>query len=195
MGDVSNAQLNKISINLLPHEVLLERVQSHKTNFVNKISIGILIIVIAVTAVVAIFRIIQNNEVARVNNQVAVAEKNLMAEKSKEEAVAALKSRLTSIQGLLGSDEKIKAMFNLILFLTPPEITMSDVTVDKNGTVTASFSSTSLASIDRFFADLGNKEKNSGLVSRVDLDGISLGKESAYRFALKIFNTDAGKKL
>lgn len=189
MVNISNSPQNKITINLLPHEVLLERVQGSKTKFINKISIVVLILFIAITGAVVMFRIAQNTEVAEVNKQVAEAEKNLTAEKSKEETVAALKNRLTSIQALLGSDEKIKSMFNLILFLTPPEVTMSDVAVDKNGVITASFSSQSLAAIENFFASLSNKEKNSNLVSKVDLDGISLGKELAYRFSLKIFNT------
>lgn len=188
MENISNAQQNKISINLLPHEVLIERIQSHKTNFVNKISIGVLVVVIFVTAIVATFRLLQNNEITRINSQISVAEQNLVAERSKEETINALKNRLSSIQKLLGSDEKIKAMFNLIAFLTPPEITMSDTTVDKNGTVTASFSSKSLVSIESFFTNLGSKEKNSSLVSKVDLDGISLGKDSMYHFALKVFN-------
>ncbi len=178
--------MSKISINLLPHEVLLERLQSSKTILINRISIGVLIIVIIVTAIILILKISQNREVEQVNNQTKVAEDKVIAEKSKEETVYALKNRLNSIQSLFNSDKKVKDMFNLVVFLTPPKVILYDFAVDKNGTVVASFRSNSLSAISTLFDDLGNKEKNSNLISKIDLDGISLGKESTYRFSLRI---------
>lgn len=178
--------MNKISINLLPKEVLLQRAHSSKFALVNKISIGMLVTVILITTGVMLIKISQNREIEQINNEVKLAEDNVIAQKSKEETLLALKNRLSSIQTLLGSDEKVKAMFNLIVFLIPPEIDLHDATVDKNGTIIASFNSKSLSAIDALFSSLSNKETNLNLVSSVDLDGISMGKGSTYRFALKI---------
>jgi hypothetical protein len=80
-------------------------------------------------------------------------------------------------------------MLSLIIYLTPADVVLYDASVDKNGTVTASFSSKSLSSIETLISNLSSQEKNSNLISKVDLDGISLGKDSIYRFALKVFNS------
>ncbi|MDD2823297.1 MAG: hypothetical protein PHQ59_04445 [Candidatus Daviesbacteria bacterium] len=178
--------MNKISINLLPQTVLLERIQSSKLSLVNKLSIGVLVLVIILTVGVLLLRINQNRESSKMMDEVKVAEDKVLSFRNKEVAVYALKNRLDAISSKLGTDEKVKTMFNLIVYLTPPEVTLTDVSVDKNGSITASFNSKSLAGIDKLFLGLSNKETNMNLVSKVDLAGISLGKESTYRFSLRI---------
>lgn len=178
--------MNKVSINLLPGEILLERTHSSKLVLINKISISVLIIVILITAAMLLLKISQNKEIERINNQVKTAEDKVVAQRSKEETVVALKNRLNFIQTLMGSDESVTSMFNLSSSLIPPEINLYEAMIDKNGTMTASFTSKSLSAINSFFNNLGSKEKNSNLISKVDLDGISLGKDSTYRFALRI---------
>lgn len=178
--------MNKISINLLPQTVLLERIQSSKLNFINKISIGVLILISFLTISVLLMRVNQNRENDQIINQVKGVEDKVASFSSKETAAFALKNRLDIISSKIGSDEKVKSMFNLIVYLTPPEVTLYDATVDKNGNITATFTSTSLSDIDKLFLSLADKETNLGLVSKVDLNGISLGKDSTYRFSLKI---------
>lgn len=178
--------MNKISINLLPDEILLERAHSSKFALINNISISILIIVILITAAMLFFKISQNKEMEKMNNQVKTAEDKVVAERSKEETVFALKNRLNSIQTLMSGNESVTSTFNLIVSLIPPEVDLYEAMIDKNGMMTASFNSKSLPAINSFFNNLSSKEKNSNLISKVDLDGISLGKQSTYRFALKI---------
>lgn len=178
--------MNKISINLLPQAVLQERIQSTKFSLVNKISIGILIAIILLTATILLLRINQNQESNQVNNEVKIAEDKIISLHDKEAVVFALKNRLDAISSKLGSDEKVKSMFNLIVYLTPPDVVLYDATVDKKGTITASFTSSSLTSINKLFSTLSNKETNFNLISSIDLSGISLGKDSIFRFSLRI---------
>lgn len=178
--------MNKISINLLPQTVLLARIQNSKFSLVNRISIGALVLIILLTGLVLFLRINQNQENNQVKDQVKVAEDKVSALSSKEYAAFALKNRLDAISSKLGGDKKVKSMFNLIVYLTPLGVTLYDVTVDKNGSITASFTSTSLSGVDKLFSSLSNKETNLNLISSVDLNGISLGKDSTYRFSLRI---------
>jgi len=188
--------MNKISINLLPREVLLERIQSTKLSLVNKLSIGVLVIVIFLTVGVLILRVNQNNKNKEVMEQKKVAENKVSSLSSRESAIYALKNRLDTISEKLGTDEKVKTMFNLIVYLTPPDVTLTDVAVDKNGSITAAFTSASLAGIDKLFSSLSSKDTNLDLISKLDLSGVSLGKDSTYRFSLRIIgkNTSTSTK-
>lgn len=178
----------KISINLLPQTVLLERIQSSKTNFVYKVSISILVLVIIITVGVIFLRVVQNNENNKVNSAVKLSEDKVFSFKDQEQTVFALKNRLDMISTLVGNDAKVKTIFSLIIYLTPPEVGLYDAAVDKNGTMTATFTSTSLNAVDTLLSNLSNKEKNLNLISKVNLDGISLGRDATYRFSLKIFS-------
>lgn len=178
--------MNKLSINLLPQQVLLERVQSSKLSFVNRLSVGVLILIIVVTTGVILFRINQNNENNKITDSVKAAEDKVTALSAKETTAFALKNRMDAISSKIGSDDKVKQMFSLIVYLTPPDVNLFDASVDKNGSVVASFTSSSLAGIDKLFTSLSNKETNFGLVSAVSLNGISLGKDAVYHFALRI---------
>lgn len=166
---------------------MLERIQSSKFALIVKISVFVLTFVILITSLVIFLKISQNKEVNDVNVKIKTAEDSVSSFKSVEETLFALKNRLNAIQTLRNEDEKVKSMLSLIIFLIPPEVTIYDASVDKNGTINASFSSKSLSGVQSFFSNLSSKEKNSNLISKVDLDGISLGKDYTYRFALKIY--------
>jgi Tfp pilus assembly protein PilN len=176
----------KISINLLPQEVLLQRVQNSKLVFINKVSIAVLVFVIILTGGVFALKISQNNLFTATNQKLSEAENQVGSMKQKEEQLYILKKRLASIEALLGTDEKIKTMFNLLLFTIPQGVIVNEITLDKNSNMAVSLSSSSLASIQALFNNLSNKEKIGSLISKVDLDGISLGKDNTYRFSIKI---------
>ena len=62
----------------------------------------------------------------------------------------------------------------------------NDITISRDGNTMINASSRSLSSIDKLLNDLTDKEKNADLISKVDVDGLSLGKDFVYRFGLKI---------
>lgn len=178
--------MNKISINLLPQSVLLERIQSSKLSMVNKVSIGVLLVAVIITSGVLLFRINQNQQNNAIEDAVKQAENKVKSYAVSETTAFALKNRLDVISQKIGSDDKIKQMFNLIVYLTPSDVTLYDASVDKNGVVVASFTSTSLLGVDRLLTSLSNKETNFNLVTGLDLNGISLGKDGIYRFSLRV---------
>ncbi|OGE20463.1 hypothetical protein A3E45_01650 [Candidatus Daviesbacteria bacterium RIFCSPHIGHO2_12_FULL_43_11] len=175
-----------ISINLLPQDIILQRKQSSKLVLVNRISVGVLVTLVFFTSATGALRIMQNSELKEAENGLAYATERVTGLKSTEDKTFILKERLGLITTLVDGDQKRKEIFNLVVFLTPPDMQISEALVDKNGQLTASFSSPSLSAVQTLISNLSDKEKNSGLVAKVNLEGLSLGKDSTYRFNLKI---------
>lgn len=175
-----------ISINLLPQEVILQRKQSSKLVLINRLSVGVLVALVFFTSATAAIRIMQNAELQEAQNGLAYATERVSGLKSKEDKTFILKERLGLITTLIDGDSKRKEIFNLVVFLTPPDMQISEALVDKNGNMTASFSTASLPAVQTLIGNLSDKEKNSGLVAKVSLEGLAMGKDSTYRFSLKI---------
>ncbi len=175
-----------ILINLLPQEVLLERRQNSKLVFLNRLSVVLLIVLVFFTSATLALRIMQNSELEEANKGLVLATEEVNSFKERETQVLALKERLGLIQNLMEGDAKRKEIFNLIVFLTPPDMQISEALVDKNGNTTASFTSPSLTAVQTLINNLGDKEKNSNIVTKVQLEGLSMGKDGVYRFSLKI---------
>lgn len=178
--------VSKITVNLLPPEVIIQRKHNSKLALVNRVSMVALVVLVFFSSTTLALRISQSFELQKAQKGLALAEGRVSSLKSREEQAAILKQRLDAIQNLMGTDAKRKAIFNLIIFLLPPEIQVSDIIVDENGNMALSLSSPSLRAIEVLTESLSNKEKSSDMVAKVDLDGLSVGKDSAYRFSLKI---------
>lgn len=185
----NSEKIQKLLVNLLPQEILIERRQSSKLALVNKLSILTLLILVFFTSATLGLRFTQNQELKLNQTNLARAENRVRGLKDKETSIVALKQRLTSIQGLIGGDNKIKGIFNLVIFLTPEDVQITEATVDKNGSMSLSMTTPSLQSLETLIDNLGTKEKNSGMISKVDMDGLSLGKDGLYRFSLKVISS------
>ncbi len=185
-SEEANLPNNKLMINLLPLEIILDRKQHFKLIFISKVSIIALLILIFFTSSTLALRFSQTFELKRAEEGLVVAESRVSSLKDKEGQAIALKKRLDSISSILGGDSLRKAIFNMVIYLVPPNIQVQEVSVDKNGNISIDMSSSSLPSIQTLIDGLGDKEKNSDLISKVDLDGLSLGRDSVYHFSLKI---------
>lgn len=175
-----------IAINLLPPEILLERRHSSKLYLLNNISIGVLVVLIFLTSATLAIKFSQNSELKKAEQDLAYAEGKVSALKGREDQTLALKQRLSSIESLTGGDAKMKKIFNLVVYLIPPDMQVSTVTVDKNGNMSIALSGFSVASLETLISNLSDKDKNADLIARVDLEGISIGRDSTYRFSMKI---------
>lgn len=181
------------SINLLPPEMLLKQKQSSKLVFINKLSIFALIALIFFTSIALSFRLTQNFELQKAQKGLVDAKEKISSLKGKEEQILLLKERLGIIQTLSGGDAKIRAIFNLVVHLIPSDLQISEVSVDKTGNMSLSLNSSSLVSLQNFLTDLADREKNSDLIAKVTLEGLSIGKDMVYRLSLKIVLKDGLK--
>lgn len=178
--------MSTIKVNLLPSEIILQRKQGSKFIFINRLSVFLLVILMFLTSATLSLRFSQGIEVKQTQDNLVYAQNKVESMRGKESDLVSLKGRLNSIQTISALDIKRKAMFNLITTLLPSDIQVSDFSIDRSGNTTLSLNSVNLYAIDNFVNNLGNKETNSNLIARVALEGLSLGKDSVYRFNLKI---------
>ena len=178
--------ITKISVNLLPQEILLQKGQRSKLLLINKISIFTLVVLVFFTSATLALRLIQGSALQKSQQSLVYAQDRVTSLKDKEQQIFLLKDRLDSIQSLSDLDVKRREIFNLVVFLTPPDIHILEISVDKDGNMNISLVSPSLSSIGTLVSNLGNQEKNSNLISRVELQGLSIGKDFVYRFSLRI---------
>ncbi|MCL5783882.1 MAG: hypothetical protein M1142_00805 [Patescibacteria group bacterium] len=184
--DKQEISSTKIRVNLLPQEVILQRKQSSKLAIINKISIVALVSLVFFTSATLTLRLSQTPQLKAAETDLTQAEGQVNSFRSREEQVVALKTRLSSIESLIGGDAKRKAIFNLLVYLAPVDVQISEMSIDAGGNVTLTIASPSLISIDTFISSLGEKEKNSDLISKVELNGLSLGANNLYRLDLKL---------
>lgn len=185
-ANINRSFAGKFSVNLLPKEILLQRTQSSKLALISKLSIGMLVILVFLASATLALRIAQGVQLKGAKHSVVLAEDKISSLKGKEEALIALKQRLISIKKLSSQDAKIKAIFNLVVYLTPPGVQINEASVDQNGNMGLVLASTDLSSFNTMVGNLGNKEKNGDMIAKVDLSSLSLTKDAVYRFALKI---------
>lgn len=177
-----------ISINLLPKEILLQRQQNTKLRFLTVLSMGLLILLIFLSSATLAMRIAQNLEFRKASDNVVYAQEREASLKSKEAQLVFLKERLSLIDSFSQKDKKIKEMFNLVLNLIPLDIQISELSVDKTGNMVILLSTNNLFSLEKMTEDLGNKEKNSNLIKKISMEGLTRGKDGIFRFSLKITN-------
>lgn len=174
----------RTGLNLLPEDVLVERKQNSKLILVNKLSIGVLVLIILITVGVITLRLSQEAPLKTAQQDLSSVQAKVNSLKEREEQLLTLKQQLSLINTLSGGDIKKRAFFNLMALSLPAEMTISDLDVDKTGKVTVTLSTTSIQSMETLLANLTNKERNSDLVAKIELDSLALGKEGLYRFSL-----------
>ncbi len=172
-------------INLLPPETLIASRESDRIRLVNRITISIFITLLFFTSITLTMRFLQNLEYSKANGSLVQAQEKFVDLKDKEGYVYLLKQRLTLINNL-NSDTKKTAVLNTVMSLVPSDISLTVISVSKSGGVELSATTSSLDSFNNFVDSLNNKEKNSNLISKVDLQSMSVGKDNIVRFSLNI---------
>lgn len=177
--------MGKLAINLLPQEIMLLQRQGAKIALINKISIVSLLFLFLLTGGVFAVRLSQNNKLSQLNIRLDKATEGISAFKEKESQLTILTSRLKSIRELSSTNKK-SAAFNTILKLIPNDAKITLITVEKSGVITILANTTNIDSFDSLALALADKEKNSNLVDKLDLDNFSIGKDGVVRFGLKV---------
>lgn len=178
--------MNTININLLPKAVVDQQKRGSGVRFLNKATVVILVVMAFFAAITLSVRLLQRFNLQTANQNLVLAESKLGGLNEREQQLALLKEYLSSYQTLSSSDEKKKAVFSLVAFLAPADVQFTDISISRDGNTVIGASTTSLASIDKLLSDLTNREKNADLIAKVDVEGLSLGKDFIYRFGLKI---------
>ncbi len=178
--------MSALAINLLPQDVLVAQEHRAKLSLLNKISVGVLVLLTFFTSATVALRIAQRSDLTQTQNDLVYAQDKVVSFKDKEEQLVILKQRLAVMQSLIGLDSKKKALFNLILYLTPADMQATDITIDSKGIISLSVNTGNLASVENFITSLGSKDKNSDLIAKIDLESFSSGRNGVYYLTLNI---------
>lgn len=175
-----------IAINLLPkNQYKAVKKLTGSQTFQRYSLVFVVLVIIALIATVFI-RWTQKNDFDSLNKNISEVETKLGGNLDKTTQIQALKQQLQTIQGLVGADQKRKAIFALVAFLASPEITVSEITIGKDGNTIVTASSGSLIAINQLIIDLSSPQKNAGMISKVEMEGLNLAKGEQYKFGLKI---------
>lgn len=176
----------KISINLLPPEIITKELK--RASFYKIQVAGIIIILVSIfsASMTLALRILQSHNATVVQAKLTQTQQRISDLKDTQAALLLLKNRLTVIDKYLGSSSNQLSMYRLIDKLIPASITINEVTVDKEGKVVLLAFVPTSASLDSLMDQLTLKENNEGKISQVSVESLNRGKDGFYRISLKI---------
>ncbi len=177
---------NSIAINLLPKEVLTARSRSVKVTLAYKISIVLLIILAIVTSTILSVRFSQKIRLQQAQDQTKNLENKISALNQREQQLITIKQKLASIAQLTGGDKAEKELFDKMVSLVPPEMTITEAMVDPKGTMEISATTTSLPAIDTFIKAIEIQMKTSNMIQKLELESLSLDPSGDFKMLFKI---------
>lgn len=178
--------MDKISINLLPRDFLVEETKRSKFYKVQTICISIILFMIFLSILTISLIILQNGYLKNAQLQVGDAQAKVSSLSDKQAELVILKNRLSSINQYLGTPSKQAEMYNIVNSLIPPTVAVSSVSVGSDGTVTISAVTSDSSALDQLFTDLLNKDKNEGKITTVSIDALNRGRDGVYRVSFKV---------
>lgn len=178
--------MQKFTIDLLPAE--FKQAQVSRAKFYKIQSIGIVVIaaVAFVASLVIALRILQNQKTLQLQNRVQAAAQSVSTLKTTQGYLLLLKNRLAIINQYLGTSSKQAKMYNLVEKLLPGAVTLSTISVSRDGGVSILLTSTDGDSLDLFLNRLLSKNTNEDKVREISMDSFSRGRDGIYRLTLNI---------
>lgn len=178
--------MTRISINLLPTEIIAE--ESKNTNFykIQFFGVAIILVLIFLTSLTLALQILQNRNLVTAQAKLLESEQKVAGLKKTQVSLFILKNRLTVISQYLGVASKQSSIYRLINKLIPPSAVISAISVDKGGTVVILALMPDRESLDQTLNNLTDKERNENQFDQVSVDSLNRGKDGVYRISLKI---------
>lgn len=176
----------KLSIDLLPLEFKEEELKNTKFYKIQLIGIMIILVMFFLSSLTVSLRILQNQNMQRLQNNLSVTEQRITDLKSTQAAIFILKDRLATINQYLDSPSEPNKVYRIVSKLLPPSATINTFSVDRNAQVSLTITITDNNVIDTVLENLMNKEKNEGKIETVTVESINRGRDGVYRLALRI---------
>lgn len=176
----------KISINLLPPEIITKELK--KANFYKIQFAGIVVILTMVflASLTVALRILQSRNITVVQANLTQTQQRVSDLKDTQAALFLLKNRLTVIDQYLGVSSKQSSMYKLINKLVPSSVTINAMTIDKAGDVLLLALVPDPVSLDDLINELTAKENNEEKINQVGVESLNRGRDGYYRMSLKI---------
>jgi|SRR3990167_9204003 len=177
--------MNTISINLLPFDTALKQKKQRKFRLVQVISTSIFIVLVFLASGAVSLRILQSQDIKKIQTEVKAHENDITAQKDKESGVLVLKSRLDIISKYIGKVSKQVSNYKFISEETPESVDVSSISVENNGSMRISVLATNSQALDGFIEGLISTEA-SVIFSKVEIETLSRGRDATYRANLRL---------
>lgn len=176
----------KISINLLPPEIIeheLKRTRFYKIQALGALVTLVMVFLAILTTVLAL---LQNRGIKLYQAQLAQAEQKVTGLKSTQASLLLLKNRLAVINQYLGVPSKQSSMYRLIDRLIPAPVVVNAVAISRDGGAVLVVSAPDSFSLDTLLSNLSSGETNEASISQVSVESLNRGRDGLYRVSFKI---------
>lgn len=179
--------MTKLSINLLPIEYAQVYASNERFRKIQSVGIGILVLLVFLSSATFVLSLLQNSNVIQAQTNLQAAASTVSQFKSQEESLVLFKDRLNNLQKISSTPSQSRTMYNLINTLMPASLVPTLIVTDTSGNISLSLATTNSDDVDNFITTLIDPHNNQGLVSKVDIESLSRGRDGIYRVNLKIY--------
>lgn len=176
----------KISINLLPPEIVTKELKQANFYKIQFIGIAVILTMIFLASLTVALRILQSHNITEVQAKLAKAEQRVSDLKNTQASLFLLKNRLTVIDQYLGVPSKQSSIYKLIGELIPPPVAINAIAINKAEELTLLALVPDSSSLDDLINNLSVKENNEGKIKQVSIESLNRGRDGFYRISLKI---------
>lgn len=178
--------MNKLEINLLPPELNISKKESLRKKLVFRTSLGFLLLTILATIILLSLVITKNFQL---NDEVASIEtikSNINSHKEQESLASVLRERVNSINALLKKESPEVEAYNLITTLMPPNVSLINLSLDKNRKMLLTGETSNFVLLDSFFSNLTDPKVHLGRIVSTSVNSLSVSQGSRVKFDLTI---------
>ncbi|MBI4038617.1 hypothetical protein HY384_01520 [Candidatus Daviesbacteria bacterium] len=176
----------KISINLLPKEFALEEIKKARFYKIQAAGVAIILIMIFLASLTMALRILQSQNITRVQARLSAAEQQVNNLKDTQASLLLLKNRLSLIDQVLNSPSKEVLMYKLMDKLIPAQVIVNSVTIGKAGEVKFTAVVPDGQVLENLLVNLTTNEKNDNKIAQVSIETLNRSRGGLYRVNIKV---------
>lgn len=169
--------MEKININLLPEEFLIEKKLGVKRSLFLRISIIVFVTALILTSSILLLRLTQSQKLQGLESSLEGKKTNITGLKENESAVFILKNRLDKITKISAKESVPVQGYNLISSLLPSGANMLSFSMVKDNAISVTIDTTDTSVLDKLFNNLLDPNVNKGAITAVKLESIRLQGE------------------
>lgn len=172
--------MEEININLLPAEDALRQKKASRFLLVQTISTALLLGLIFLTSATFALRVLQGQNISKVESLARKEELRVGEFKDKEAALYVLKNRLSAINNIVKTSGTQADVYDLVVSDLPPSVVATSVSIDKVGNVIESLIVPDGRTLDNLLAKFLDQAQ------KIEVESLSRGRDGIYRVNLKI---------
>lgn len=177
---------NRITINLLPPEFMVEEIKKAKFYKIQAIGVGIILIMIFLSSLTVALRILQSYNISQIQGKLSKIEDKVSILKNRQASLVLLKDRLTAINQYWGQPSKQSNMYSILDKIIPISISVTALSVERTGDGVVSLIIPDSNTLDNLISSLISPDINQSKIKKISIENLNRGRDGTYRLSLKI---------